>query len=76
MSKHTDPDSALDLAAGSVDDLVRKLEAQGYRVVIVDDVRPKPQPPPLNAFILTAPKKYPEPPLGQPKEWWRGGRPR
>lgn len=44
-------------------------------VVIVEDV-PRPQPPKLDAFILEAPKKCPEPPLSQPKEWWRGGRPR
>ena len=55
--------------------LFAMLEAQGHRFVIVEDV-PRPQPPKLDAFILEAPKKCPEPPISQPKEWWRGGRPR
>ena len=73
MKTHQTP-TALDVPAGSVHAVVEKLESMGYRVVVVDDVRPvKPE---LDAFVLTAPKKCPEPQLGQPKEWWRGGRPR
>lgn len=75
MSTTSKTPTALDVPAGSGNALVEKLEAMGYRVVIAEDVV-MPVKPALDAFVLTAPKKCPEPPLSQPKEWWRGGRPR